>query len=81
MNNTRMVSPNEISKRYNVSYQTINYYTNLGLLVVKKRKNNGRLYDHKDVKKRLSIITSLKNQGYPLNIIAKMLRKRQNNIL
>jgi len=56
-----------------MSYQTINYYTNLGLLVVKKRKGNGRLYENKDVKERLLRITSLKDKGYPLRLIQKML--------
>ncbi len=68
-----MISSYQISKRYNMSYQTINYYTNLGLLVVKKRKGNGRLYENKDVKERLLRITSLKDKGYPLRLIQKML--------
>ncbi len=68
-----MISSHQISKKYNLSYQTINYYTNLGLLVVKKRKGNGRLYKNKHVKERLSRITSLKDIGYPFRIIHKML--------
>ena len=81
MNNKTMISSNEITERYNISYQTVNYYTNLGLLVVKKRKNNGRLYDRKDVKKRLSRIRLLKNKGYPLSIIGKVLHKKKKVIL
>jgi len=76
-----MISSSGISKKYNISYQTVNYYTNLGLLVVKKRKSNGRLYDHEDVKKRLSIIRYLKDKGYPLGLIGKALCKKQRNIL
>ena len=40
-----LISPTEISKIHSISYQTINYYTNLGLLMVKKRNANNRLYD------------------------------------
>lgn len=68
-----MISSQQISKQYNMSYQTINYYTNLGLLIVKKRKGNGRLYENKDVKNRLLRIISLKDKGYPLRLIQKML--------
>ena len=73
MNSTKIISSQEVSQKYKISYQTINYYTNLGLLVVKKRKGNGRLYDNKEVEKRLSKITDLKNKGYPLRLISEML--------
>ncbi len=46
-----LISSQEIVKKYNVSYQTVNYYTNLGLLPVKKRKGNGRLYNEEEIKK------------------------------
>lgn len=73
MNSAKIISSYEVSQKYKISYQTINYYTNLGLLVVKKRKGNGRLYDNKEVEKRLSKITALKNKGYPLRLISEML--------
>jgi len=73
VNSTKIISSQEVSQKYKISYQTINYYTNLGLLVVKKRKGNGRLYDNKEVEKRLSKITDLKNKGYPLRLISEML--------
>ena len=73
MNPAKIISSQEVSQKYKISYQTINYYTNLGLLVVKKRKGNGRLYDNKEVEKRLSKITALKNKGYPLRLISEML--------
>lgn len=73
MNSAKIISSHEVSQKYKISYQTINYYTNLGLLVVKKRKGNGRLYDNKEVEKRLSKITALKNKGYPLRLISEML--------
>ena len=68
-----LISSQEIVKRYNVSYQTVNYYTNLGLLPVKKRKGNGRLYNEEEIKKSLEKITELKDEGYPLRLICKML--------
>jgi len=73
VNPAKIISSQEVSQKYKISYQTINYYTNLGLLVVKKRKGNGRLYDNKEVEKRLSKITALKNKGYPLRLISEML--------
>ena len=68
-----MISPQKIIKKYDISYQTVNYYTGLGLLVVKKRKGNGRLYDEVEVEKRLKRIAELKDEGYPLRLICKML--------
>ena len=71
-NNEMLISSQEIVKKYNVSYQTLNYYTNLGLLPVKKRKGNGRLYNEEEIKKSLEKIAQLKDQGYPLRLICKM---------
>ena len=68
-----MISPQEIIAKYNISYQTVNYYTSLGLLVVRKRKGNGRLYNEEEVEKRLKRVAELKDEGYPLRLICKML--------
>lgn len=68
-----MISSREILKKYNISYQTLNYYTNLGLLKVRKRKGNGRLYNEEEMEKKLKKITKLKDKGYPLRLICKML--------
>ena len=68
-----MISAQEIIKKYNISYQTVNYYTSLGLLVVRKRRGNGRLYDEEEVEKRLKRVAELKDEGYPLGLICKML--------
>ena len=56
-----LISPAEISKKYNISYQTVNYYTNLGLLTVKRRDGNNRLYNSREVSTGLSKITKLKS--------------------
>lgn len=68
-----MILAKEIVKKYNISYQTLNYYTNIGLLKVIRRKGNGRLYDREEIERRLQKIRGLKNEGYPLRIISKML--------
>ena len=73
MKDKSMVSPREIVKKYNISYQTINSYTNLGLLVVRRKKGNGRLYNNQEVKQRLEKIAKFKNRGYPLRLIKNML--------
>ena len=67
-----MISSQKITEKYNISYQTVNYYTNLGLLTVRKRKGNSRLYDEQEVQKNLKRIIELKDQGYPLGLIRKM---------
>ena len=41
--------------------------------VVRKRKGNGRLYIESEVQNRLEKINKLKNEGYPLRIICKMI--------
>ena len=73
MKDKAMVAPEEIVKKYRISYQTINNYTNLGLLVVRRRRGNGRLYNHNEVKQRLEKIAKLKSRGYPLRLIRTML--------
>lgn len=70
-----LISPTEISKIYNISYQTVNYYTNLGILMVKKRNANNRLYDSRQVSSCLKKVTNLKSQGYSLKLICDLLRK------
>ncbi len=68
-----MISPQQISIKFNVSYQTINHYTNLGILMVRQRKGNGRLYDEQEVEKTFQKVNELKNAGYPLRLIRTML--------
>jgi len=70
-----LISPTEIGKIYGISYQTVNYYTNLGLLMVKKRNANSRLYDSRQVGVCLKKIDNLKSQGYSLKLICNLLRK------
>lgn len=70
-----LISPAEISKKYNISYQTVNYYTNLGLLMVKRRDGNNRLFNARQVFACLKRINKLKSQGYSLRLIRGIIRK------
>ena len=70
-----LITPAEISKIHNISYQTINYYTNLGLLRVKRRDANSRLYNPKEVTACLKKVSGLKSRGYSLRLICDLLRK------
>ena len=73
MERGKITSALDIARKFNISYQTVNHYTNLGLLTVRKRKGNGRLYLESEVKARLEKIDELKNEGYPLRIIRKII--------
>jgi DNA-binding transcriptional MerR regulator len=67
------ITASEVVDRFRLSYQTLNYYTNLGLLRVAKRDGNQRLYDEQDVQRNLDAIGRLKDEGYPLRLISRML--------
>jgi DNA-binding transcriptional MerR regulator len=66
-----LLSAQEISKKYKVAYPTINHYTDLGFLAIVKRNGNRRMYNDKQVRNRLSLITKMMNEGYPLRLIRK----------
>ena len=69
----KVLSPQEIAKNFDISYQTLNYYTSLGLLHPQSRQGNKRLYAAGDIKERLERIFELKNAGYPLRIISDIM--------
>ncbi len=73
--NNDFISAKQISIKFSIAYPTINYYTNLGFFSVIKRRGNMRLYATKEVKDQLMRIDQLKDEGYPLRLISKMLRK------
>ena len=73
--NNNLVSAKEIATKFDISYPTINHYTNLGFFSVVKRKGNKRLYDEKEVIAVLERISRLKDEGYPLRLIRNMLKK------
>ncbi|MDD3150757.1 MAG: MerR family transcriptional regulator [Candidatus Gastranaerophilales bacterium] len=69
----KLISSSEITKKYNLSYQTLNYYTNLGLLETVKKEGNKRFYNEDTVKVNLEKIQAMKNEGYTLALIRKRL--------
>lgn len=73
MKASNFITASEVVDRFRLSYQTLNYYTNLGLLRVAKRDGNQRLYSEADVQRNLDAIGRLKDEGYPLRLISRML--------
>jgi len=69
----KLVSTKEAVQRYKVSYQTLNYYTNLGFFNIVERRGNRRMYNADEIRQKLDNIRDLKNQGYPLRLIIKKL--------
>ena len=67
----KLVSTKDVVARFKLSYQTLNYYTNLGFFNIVERRGNRRMYSEREVRDRLEDIRSLKNQGYPLRLIIK----------
>ncbi len=70
----KLVSAKEISKLADISYATINNYTDMGLLDIVAKQNRVRLYDLKHTKERLAVIARLINEGYTLRVIVKLLK-------
>ena len=68
-----LMSAGEIVRKYSVTYQAVNHYTNLGLLQVVTKKGNARMYAKAKVKERLSKISKLVTEGYSLRLIRKKL--------
>jgi len=70
----------DVVRKFDISYQTLNHYTNFGLLnAIKKRGlGNKRLYQESEVKKNLNKIDELKGKGYPLKIIAEILNNNHS---
>lgn len=69
----RLISAQEIVKKYNITYQALNHYTNFGLLNVVAKRSNVRLYDEEEVQRRLTKIAQLASDGFPLRLIRKAL--------
>ena len=76
-----LINANEITRKYGLSYQTLNYYTNMGLLAVVKKVSSQRLYHEPDLRKRLKLITKLKDQGYPLQLIRQVLSSKKAGVI
>ena len=69
----KFISAKEIAKRYRLSYQKVNRYTDAGLLRVVFKRGNERLYNRQHVHRRLKQISSLSREGYSLRLIRKKL--------
>jgi len=67
------ISAKEIANKYNLSYQAVNHYTDLGLLPVSFKVKNVRFYDKAIVEKRIKKIRELMKEGYSLRLIRKRL--------
>ena len=70
-----LITVDELSKLYQMSKATINYYTNMGLLHIADKRGNKRLYDKLEVEERLGKIKDLRMSGYSLRLIRKQFTK------
>ena len=69
----KLITAKEIVKRFGISFQTVNHYTNFGLLSVVTKNGNVRMYDQADTKQRLARISALVAEGYSLHLVRKKL--------
>ncbi|MFA6216217.1 MAG: MerR family transcriptional regulator [Candidatus Omnitrophota bacterium] len=69
----KFITVKEISQLYGLSPQTINRYSDVGLLSVAFKKGNVRFYERTQANRRLKQITSLSKEGYSLTLIRKKL--------
>ncbi len=68
-----MIRTGELAKRTGLTIRTLRYYDSIGLLKPSGRSDSGyRLYDDKDIA-RLRNIQALRDLGFPLSDIRKML--------
>jgi DNA-binding transcriptional MerR regulator len=73
LKSAKLISAKEIISKYNISYQTVNHYTDFGLLPMVEKKGNIRFYDNGLVRSRLSQIMKLASEGYSLRLIRRKL--------
>lgn len=68
-----LITVDKMSKLYNLSKPTINYYTGMGLLPVAEKHGNMRLYEKTIIDKRLLKIKEMRRAGYSLMLIRQQL--------
>ena len=68
-----LISAKDVSRRFGLSYPTLNHYTNLGFFRVVVKKGNKRFYQADEVREKLRVVARMKNDGYPLSLIRKKL--------
>ena len=71
--NNKLLSAKDIMNKYHLSYQTVNHYTDIGLLPVLLKKGNERFYGRNLIQKRLKKIRELVSECYSLRLIRKRL--------
>jgi len=64
-----LLSAKGIAKKFRLSYQSVNYYTNIGLFKVRANRGNKRLYSYHQIAKNLRKIREFKRKGYSLRVI------------
>lgn len=69
----KLITAKEVVSKFDISFQTVNHYTNFGLLTVATKKGNMRMYDEAEVKARLAKVSELVSEGYSLRLIRKKL--------
>lgn len=69
----KFITAKEIAKRYHLSYQVTNRYTDAGLLEVVFKKGNTRYYNRSVAQRRIRQILNLTQEGYPLGLIRRKL--------
>lgn len=74
----KLLSVKDIMQVYSLSYQTVNHYTDFGLLPVYVKKGNVRFYDKRTVAKRMKAIRDLMGEGYSLRLIGRKLLGAHN---
>ena len=67
----KLLNIEEVAKAFDISKATVNYYTNIGLIIVHQKKKNKRLYDNDDVVRRIAKIREMMNMGYTLRLIQR----------
>ncbi|MCK5580676.1 MAG: MerR family transcriptional regulator [Candidatus Omnitrophica bacterium] len=66
-----LINVEEVAGLFDISKATVNYYTNIGLIIVHQKKKNKRLYDKEDVSRRIEKIRNMMNMGYTLRLIQR----------
>lgn len=70
---SKRITAKQIVNKFSISFQTVNHYTNLGLLTVVAREGNARLYNESKVRSTLVRISKLVSEGYSLGLIRRKL--------
>ncbi len=68
-----LISAKDAARRFDLSYPTLNHYTNLGFFRIVIKKGNKRFYDAQELQQKLRVIARMKDDGYPLRLIRKKL--------